>query len=319
MDKISIIIPSHNEEGNVELLVKELNNILSFDGLEYEYLFVNDGSKDKTAEIVNELTKTEPRVRLIDFSRNFGKEAAMIAGLDNCIGDAAVIIDADLQMPVHYINDLVKYWQHGEKLVLTYRDNRETGLKSQMASKYYDFFNNLSKTQIVKDALDFQIMDREIIDIICNMREKNRFFKGMTGYLGFSPRIIPVTMEERHAGKSSFGSFKRLFSYAFESFAIYSNEPLFAAIKLGITISILSFIYLIYIVVRTLVFGVEVGGYASLMSVMLFMFGVVISFLGVLGYYVGLIYTEVKNRPIYIKEYDSLIDNDEKIEGKKDE
>ncbi|WP_423364092.1 glycosyltransferase family 2 protein [Mycoplasma sp. P36-A1] len=307
MKMVSIIIPSYNEEGNIKKMYSELEDKLDKSKVTFEYLFVNDGSKDKTVKIIEDLSKVDKKVKLVNFSRNFGKDSAMIAGLDFCLGDAAIVIDADLQMPVSSINELVFHWLNGEKLVLTYRSNRSGGIKSKLATKYYDLFNKMSKTKIHKDAMDFQIMDREIIDIITGMREKTRYFKGMTGYLGYSPRIIPVEIVDRNAGVSKFGNIERLFSYAFESFALYSNVPLLVSIKIGAFVSLASFLFLLYVVIKTIAFGVDVDGYASLISVMLFMFGIVIMLMGVMGYYIGLIYTEVKDRPLYIVDEDNSI------------
>ncbi|MEG0283913.1 MAG: glycosyltransferase family 2 protein [Erysipelotrichales bacterium] len=296
---VSVIIPCYNEEENISNLYNELIEKLN-KSVSYEFLFVDDGSKDKTTNEVQTLGEEDKRVKLIDFSRNFGKEAAMLAGLDYAAGDAAVIIDADLQMPVATINDLIKLWQEGNKLVLTYKTRRKKGLKSKLATKYYDVFNNISDTQIQNDALDFQIMDREVINTICSMRERTRFFKGITGYIGYDFKIIPVDISERTAGESSFSSSKTLFSYAFKSIALYSDLPLKFSIIIGGITAFISFLYLIFIVFNTLINGIGVPGYASTLAIMMFLFSIVLIILGVMGYYISLIYNEVKQRPNYI-------------------
>lgn len=298
---ISLVIPVYNEEGNIERLINSLNEQLPSDVYDFEYILVNDGSKDNSFNVLKEFTD-DSHVKIINFSRNFGKEAAILAGLDHAKGDASIIIDADLQMPISYIDEMLMFWQEGYKLVLTYKTNRDKGLKNKMASKYYDVFNKLSDHHIIKDALDFQLMDKSVVKTIVCMRERNRFLKGITGFIGYNYKIIPVEIVERESGKSSFGNFSTLFSYAFKSFVIHSNVPLKISIITGSIISFVSFLYLIYIIVNTLIGNTAGSGYASLMCVTLFMFGIVLLFLGIIGYYVGFIYDEVKARPNYIIE-----------------
>lgn len=312
MKEISIVIPCHNEEDNIDRLISELDDNLKNLDYRFEYVFVNDGSKDKTLEKLIKVSEKDYRVKVVDFSRNFGKEAAILAGLDYCSGDAAVIIDADLQMPVKYIIDLIDLWSQGNKLVLTYKSNRNKKLKSKLASKYYDFYNGISEAPILKDALDFQIMDREVVNVICSIRERARFFKGITGFIGYDYKVIPVEIAQREHGESDFSGIKGLFSYAFKSFAIHSDAPLKMALKIGIFISGIAFVYMIYIFARTLINGIDVDGYASTIIIMLFMFGLILLILGIMGYYIGLIYNEVKQRPNYI--VDEVMNIDKKGE-----
>ncbi|MDR1781726.1 MAG: glycosyltransferase family 2 protein [Bacilli bacterium] len=303
MKKISIIVPCHNEEKNIFPFIEKINSDLNNVKDELEIIFVNDGSVDKTIEVINKVIKNDSRVKALDFSRNFGKEAAILAGMDYCEGDAAIIIDADLQMPIHYINDLIKLWHDGNKLVLTYKTKRSEGFKSKLAAKYYDVYNKMSNDKILNDALDFQIMDREVIDVICSMRERVRFFKGLTGYVGYKYQIIPINIEERKEGTSDFSGLSRLFNYAFKSLAVHSNFPLILGLRAGFFVSVVALIYMIYIIIKTMIKGVAVPGYASIIVIMLFMFAFVLCILGILGYYIGLVYQECKDRPNYIIDH----------------
>lgn len=298
MKKISIIIPCYNEEGNIDRLIKCLDDELP-KKYKYEYLFINDGSQDQTLDKIKEHKKNK-EVKYLDFSRNFGKEAAILAGLDYAQGDAAVVIDADLQMPIRYIGQMIAAWEKGNKLVLTHRTNRNTNLKSKLAQQYYKVFNKMSDTKILIDALDFQLMDREVVDVITKFRERTRFFKGISGYIGFDYVVIPVENAERQHGESKFSGIGTLFNYGFKSLATYSDIPLKIAINFGIFVAFLAVVFLLYTVINTLVNGVSVDGYASLMSVMLFMFAFILVFLGIIGYYLGLMYNEIKARPNYI-------------------
>lgn len=298
MKRISIIIPCYNEEGNIDKLIQSLNKELK-KGYKYEYLFINDGSQDKTLAKIKKHTK-DKKVKYLDFSRNFGKEAAILAGLDYATGDAAIIVDADLEMPIRYVNDMIGLWEEGNKLVLTYRSNRRSNLKSKLAQKYYKVFNKMSDTKILIDAMDFQLMDREVVDVIVKFRERTRFFKGISGFIGYDYAVIPVKSVVRQHGKSKFSGFGTLFNYGFQSLATYSDVPLRIAIKIGGFVAVLAVAFLLYTIINTLVNGISVNGYASLMSVLLFMFAFILLFLGIIGYYLSLMYNEIKARPNYI-------------------
>ncbi len=300
MKLVSIIIPCHNEQDNITNIYQELNKVLTNNGqISYEYIFVDDGSADQTVAEVKRIA-SDKRVKLVSFSRNFGKEQAMIAGLDYSTGDAAVIIDADLQMPVSYINQFILDWQGGFKLVLSVRSNRSNSLKAKLASKYYQVYNKMTDDKILKDALDFQLMDRTVIDEICKMREANRYFKGMTGYIGYNYKLIEVEMRDRTSGESDFGSFRSLFNYALKSFIITSTMPLKISIIGGMLTSLGAFIYMLVIIITTLTNGVEVPGYSSLTVIVLFGFGIMYILIGIVGLYIGNIYQETKQRPLYI-------------------
>jgi len=300
MKKMSIVIPSYNEEQNIKLIYDELVKLFSEINYNKEFIFVNDGSSDRTIKEIKKISIEDYEVKLIDFSRNFGKEAAILAGLDYASGDCTIIIDADLQMPVGYIVDMIEEWEKGAKLVLTYKERRNSGLKSKLASKYYDVYNKMSDTSILKDALDYQLMDCEIVDVITSMRERQRYFKGLTGFIGYDYVALPVSIDDRQHGESSFSTFKTLFSYAFKSFALHSGQPLIFAIRIGVLLSLFSFILLVYTIAETLIKQSAGSGFATIVSIMLFMFGILFLFLGVMGYYLYMMYTEVKQRPNYI-------------------
>lgn len=315
MKKISIIIPCHNEEGNIKHLLEVLEKELTNPEYNFEYLFIDDGSIDDTYQTLLKYSIDNLKVKVICFSRNFGKEAAILAGLDHAVeSDCAVLIDADLQMPIRYINEMITLNEAGYSIVLSRRVNRVKNLKGRLAEKYYDVYNKLSHEKIEKDALDFQLMDKNVIKALVDIRERQRFFKGLTGCIGFKRTIIDVHFESRIAGESDFSNIKSLFSYAFMSIAVHSTKLLYFSIVIGIIVSVLGFLYMIFTIANVLIFGVKVSGYASLMSVFLFMGGITLIILGIIGYYIGLIYNETKHRPNYIIEklhnFDEVIYNE---------
>lgn len=295
---VNIIIPCYNEEKNIKILYKELEKtLIENNNITFNYVCINDGSTDKTLEKLKEIKK----IHTINFSRNFGKESAILAGLDySDFADAAIVIDADLQMPVNIINELVQKWNEGYKLVLTTRKSRKKGFKQYLAKKYYTIYNNITNLKIEQNALDYQLMDKNVIKIITSYREYNRFFKGISGEIGFKRYVIDVEMIDRVHGDSSFNSIGILFSYAMKSIFIHSKKPLLISIYFGFFASITGFIYSIYIILDTLINGNKVPGYSSIISFLLIFFGIVLLVLGIIGYYVGLIYDETKNRPRYI-------------------
>jgi len=301
MKKINIIVPCYNEEDNI----KDFIDACAVLNKNYEYLitFVNDGSKDKTAEIVKSYCKEKSYIRLIDFSRNYGKEAAVKAGLDAFNEDAAVVIDADLQMPIRYINDMIEHWEKGEKLVLTVRDKRVKGLKHKLASSFYDVFNMMSKDHLKNDASDFQLMDKDVVEAFNQFTETNRFFKGLTPKVGFDPVVLEIEFGIRHAGESKFGSLPKLFSYAFHAIINHSTSLLKLGLYVGFLFVIASFTYGGYIFVDKLINNHAIEGWTSLMLMITTSTGIIMILLGIIGVYIGKIFEEVKKRPVYfIKE-----------------
>lgn len=301
MKKINIIAPIYNEQDNIELLHKTLSDFASeHPNYDFRFVFINDGSKDQSHERI--IAINDPRLTYIKFSKNFGKEAAIIAGLDYSRGaDAATVIDSDLQMPVRYITEMIHNWENGVKLTICKKEARDTKkVKGFLAQKYYLVFAKLSGHDIVEDALDFVFMDNQVISEVVSNREANRFFKGIVASVGFDYQVLEIEIDDRTSGESSYGSFKQLFSYAFVSLASYSKIPLYFALYLGLFTSFVSFVYGIYVVISYLINGNDVPGYSTLLCVMLFMFGITLLVLGIIGYYIGLILEEVKNRPLYV-------------------
>ncbi len=302
MKEISVVVPIYNEEGNIEEFYKQIN-IFSQNYKEkydFKFIFVNDGSKDTSHEKI--LNIKDQRVEYLKFSRNFGKEAAIVAGLDRAKNsDAATVIDADLEMPIKYIKDMIKIWEEGNKLVIAKKSKRNISkVKSFLAKKYYVIFKKITKQDIVQDALDFVFMDKQVIEEVVKQREQSRFFKGIISSIGFSYKTIDIKISQRTSGKSSYGTFSSLFKYAFSSLANYTKFPLYLAIYIGFISAFIGFVYGIIIIVQYFVYGVEVAGYSSIMCVMLFFFGIILAFLGMVGYYIGLILDETKKRPLYI-------------------
>lgn len=301
MKQINIIAPIYNEEDNIQALYQILADFAKeHSKYAFKFVFVNDGSKDDSHKRILEIV--DERLVYIKFSRNFGKESAMIAGLDYSIdADAATIIDSDLQMPIRYVADMIANWEQGTKLIISKKAARDTSkLKGYLAQKYYAVFAKMTNNCIVEDALDFVFMDKQVISEIRANRETNRFFKGIVASVGFEYKVLEIEIDERVSGESSYGSFRQLFSYAFVSLAAYSKVPLYFAIYVGVITAMISFVYGLYVVISYLFHGNSVPGYSTLLCVMLFMFGIILVVLGVIGYYIGLILEEVKNRPLYI-------------------
>jgi glycosyltransferase involved in cell wall biosynthesis len=265
-------------------------------------LFINDGSKDGTLDLLRGFAKNDRRFRYISFSRNFGKEAAMFAGLENCKGDYAVIIDADLQHPPSFIPDMYGYVSSGEyDCASTRRVSRkgEPKLLSLLSRMFYKIINKISHTNIVDGAQDFRFMNRKMVDAILSMREYNRFSKGIFSWVGFETKYIEYENVKRAAGKTTW-SFRKLFLYSLEGIFAFSTAPLAIASFLGVLFSVTAFILIVYIVVKWLLVGDPVVGYASTVCFILLSGGVQLFSVGVLGQYIAKMYLETKTRPIYI-------------------
>ncbi len=301
MKQINIIAPIYNEEDNIQALHTALSEFANaHPSYQFKFVFVNDGSSDASHDRILEID--DERLVYIKFSRNFGKESAMIAGLDySKDADAATIIDSDLQMPIRYVTDMIANWEQGTKLTICKKEARDTSkLKGYLAQKYYSVFAKMTSNDIVEDALDFVFMDNQVINEIRANRESNRFFKGIVASVGFDYQVLEIEIDDRVSGESSYGSFKQLFSYAFVSIAAYSKLPLYFAIYLGSFTALLSFVYGIFVIISYLIHGNDVPGFSTLLCVILFMSGILLVVLGIIGYYIGLILEEVKNRPLYV-------------------
>lgn len=305
-EKLSIIIPMYNEEESIPYLYKRLlalgERIKNYD---IEFLFVNDGSKDKSLEIIKDLKKNDDRVCYLNLSRNFGKEVAMGAAFDYVTGDAVAIIDADLQDPPELILEMLKYYERGYDDVYAKRKSRkgETWLKRFTSKAFYTVLQKVSNVPIQKDTGDFRLLSKRAVEALKSFPEKQRYTKGMFSLIGFKKIAIEFDRDSRVAGETKWNYFK-LIDLAIEGITSFTIAPLRVATIMGIITAFLAFIYTVFIVVRTLIYGIDVPGYASLICVILLIGGIQLISLGVIGEYLGRIFVEVKNRPLYfIEEY----------------
>lgn len=303
MEKISIIVPCYNEEESMPLFYDEICKVASsFKKVDFEFIFVNDGSRDRTLEIARELANSDKRVRYISFSRNFGKEAAILAGLEYSVGDYVAIMDADLQDPpsmLHEMYDGIK--NDGYDCVATRRVSRkgEPPIRSFFAKCYYKLINKISKTEIVDGARDYRLMTRQMVNSILSLKEYNRFSKGIFSWVGYNTKWLEYKNVERVAGTTKW-SFWKLFLYSLESIVAFSTVPLAIASIIGLLFFLISFIMIIVIVVKTLTLGDPVAGWPSLVCIIFFVSGVQLFGIGVIGQYLSKLYLEVKGRPVYI-------------------
>ena len=298
---LSVVIPFYNESGNIPELFRRLDEVLTQHAPDYEIISIDDGSKDDTfMRLVAEREKN-PRIKLVRLSRNFGKEIALSAGLQHARGAAVVTMDADLQHPPELIPEFLARWHEGYKMVYAARVSakRETWLHTLFAKAFYWFFAKISNLNLPKGAGDFRLLDRRVVDALNAMPERTRFMKGLFAWVGFNQIGIPFVPPERFSGKSGF-SFHRLWHFAIDGVAAFSTVPLRVWSLLGVIISALSLAYGAFLVIRTLVFGIDVPGYASLMVSTLFIGGVQLISLGVIGEYLGRVFEEVKRRPLYL-------------------
>lgn len=306
MKFISFIVPCYNEEQTINSFYKQILEVMQQIDVLYEIIFIDDGSKDSTAEIIRRLCKEDPSISFISLSRNFGKESAMFAGLEHAKGDAVIIIDADLQHPPGLIPQLVEGWQI-EKYDVVYarRINREGEpiLRSWFSKKFYSIINKISDVKLVDGVVDYRIMDRKVVDSILGLRERHRFSKGLFEWAGFHSKCIEYKNVERAAGNSSW-NFSKLFHYAIEGIVSFTIVPLRIATFVGILTALAAFIYMGITIIQTLLFGNSVSGYTSTISLILFFGGIHCIFLGIIGEYLGRIFNEVKHRPHYfIREH----------------
>ncbi|MCI7804311.1 MAG: glycosyltransferase family 2 protein [Oscillospiraceae bacterium] len=307
MKLISVIVPCYNEQEVLPLYYDEMNKIMAqmkseHDDIEFELLFINDGSKDNTLKMLRELSEKDKRVRYISFSRNFGKEAGMYAGLENAKGDYVVIMDADLQHPPAFIPDMYNYVsKEGYDCATTRRVSRkgESKIRSWFAMKFYKIMNKISQTEIVDGAQDFRFMTRQMVDAILSMKEYNRFSKGIFSWVGFNVKYIEYENVERAAGTTAW-SFWKLFMYSLEGIFAFSTAPLALASLLGVLSCLVAFIWIIVIIIKTLAFGESVQGFPTIMCAIFFIGGLQLFCTGILGQYLSKTYLETKNRPIYI-------------------
>ena len=298
---ISILCPCYNEEKALPLFIQRITETISKLPEQFEIVFVNDGSTDSTLKFLKSYQAKDSRIKVIDFSRNFGKEAALTAALDYASGDAVIPIDADLQHPPEVIAEMIAKWHEGYEVVLARHNDRsyDTGLKMITAKLFYRVYNLISSPKIPDDAGDFRLLDRKVVDALSELRESARFMKGLYAWVGFKTCLIYFDCAPRAAGEAKFNG-KRLFGLALEGITSFSVAPLTIWLYIGGIISFSAFTYFAYIFIRTLISGIEVPGYASIVCLILFFGGLNLIGIGLLGQYVGRTYIESKHRPIYI-------------------
>ncbi|CDE44156.1 glycosyl transferase family 2 [Clostridium sp. CAG:411] len=303
MKKCSVVVPCYNEEETIPIFYKEIQKyIVNIPQLEFEFIFVDDGSKDASLQEMKALAAKDKRVKYISFSRNFGKEAGLFAGLEATTGDYIVTMDVDLQDPPYLLEKMYQaVAEEGYDCAATRRTNRkgEARIRSWFAKKFYQIINKISNADIVDGARDYRFMTRQMVDSILSMREYNRFTKGIFGWIGFKTKWIPFENVERSAGTTKW-SFWKLTLYALEGIIAFSTTPLWISSLLGIFCCFVSLLALAFIIIRALMYGDPVAGWPSMISVIIFIGGLQLFCMGILGMYVSKLYLEAKRRPIYI-------------------
>lgn len=300
---ISIVCPFFNEENMVDLFMKEITAVVNELNKPFEVVCVNDGSTDNTLAKLLQAKKDYPNMKIINFSRNFGKEAALTAGLDYAKGEMIIPIDADLQDPPELIKDFISYREKGYDVVVAKRVDRSNDsiAKKITAQLFYKFHNKISQTKIPDNVGDYRLITRKVLNAMQELPENQRFMKGIFAWVGFRTATVEYKRDNRKAGKTSFNGWK-LWNFALDGITSFSNIPLRIWLYIGTFISFLTFLYASFIIVRTLIWGVDVPGYASLLTVILFLGGIQLVGIGALGEYIGRIYMESKRRPLYIVE-----------------
>ena len=302
MKKVSVLIPCYNEEKSLPLLYPELVKLMDGNtAYEWELMFVNDGSADGTLQVLQRLRSQDQRVNYVDLSRNFGKENAMLAGFDHVTGDCMVIIDADLQHPPTLIPEMIKWWEQGYDDVYAKRKSRgkESWLRKRLSLEFYKILQRSSRFEVLKNVGDFRLLDRCCINALKSLRESERYTKGMYSWIGFKKKEVEFEQGDRVAGESSW-SYRQLFSFAIDGITSFTTAPLRISTIVGFIVSLLAFLYMIYVFIKALICGDPVRGYPALVILILFLGGILLLSLGIIGEYIGRIYNETKNRPDYI-------------------
>ena len=299
--RLSIVVSMLNEEDVCPLFLSSVGQVLDEITDDYEIVCVNDGSRDGTLKILREAHRRDKRVKVIDLSRNFGKEAALTAGLEYSTGEAVIPIDADLQDPPELIPQMVEQWQRGADVVLAVRRDRssDSRVKQTTATWFYRVMNSMSEVKLTAHAGDFRLMDRAVVEALKKLPERTRFMKGLFAWLGFKQAVVYYERPERAAGKSKW-EYWRLWNFALEGIFSFTTLPLRIWTYVGFAVTGCAAMYLIFVIAKTLILGVDVPGYASLLSLVLFFGGLNLIGLGILGEYVGRIFVETKQRPVYL-------------------
>ena len=303
MEKMSIVVPCYNEEKALPIFYNEIIKVSKeFENVEFEYIFVDDGSKDKTLDLIKEFRKNDARVRYISFSRNFGKEAAMLAGLKESTGDYVTIMDADMQDPPSLLKKMFDTLKNeGYDCVATRRVTRkgEPVIRSFFARMFYRLINKMSKIEMVDGARDYRLMTRQMVDAIISLKEYNRYSKGLFSFVGFNTKWFEYENVKRVAGESKW-SFWKLFKYALEGITAFTTFPLVLSSIVGMLFCLIAFLFIVVIIVRTLIYGDPTSGWPSMVCIIFLVSGVQLFCIGIIGQYLSKTHLEVKNRPIYI-------------------
>ncbi|TRZ37191.1 glycosyltransferase [Niallia circulans] len=297
----SIVIPVYNEEEVIEHTYERLKTVMQSADGNYELMFINDGSRDKSVDILLQLSEQDKTIKIVDFSRNFGHQIAITAGMDYATGNAIVIIDADLQDPPELILEMIQKWKEGYDVVYAKRTSRkgETFFKKQTASAFYRTLRAMTEIDIPIDTGDFRLIDRKVCDQMNNIHEKNRFVRGLVSWVGFKQTAVEYERDERFAGETKY-PLKRMLKLSLDGITSFSYKPLKLANYLGASLSVIGFIYMLIVLYQKLFTTTTVTGWSSIIVIQLFFSGITLMMLGVIGEYIGRIYDEAKNRPLYI-------------------
>lgn len=298
---VTILVPAYNEQEVLVMLYNRLKALMDENtNYDFEVLLVNDGSKDSTLNIMKQLRKEDKRICYLNLSRNYGKETAMIAGLDYAKGDCVIIIDADLQDPPELIPEMLQYWEEGYDDVYARRKSREgeTWLKKFTSKMYYRMLQSVTKIEIQKDTGDFRLLDRRCVEALKQIRESQRYTKGLFSWIGYNKKEILYDRDPRAAGSTKW-NYKKLIDLSIDGLTSFTTSPLRWSAIIGMLVSMIGFIYMLVIIFKTLLYGIDVPGYASTMVVILFLGGIQLIFLGVIGEYLGRAFYETKGRPLY--------------------
>ena len=314
MKKVTIIIPAYNEEDSLPFLKKRLNELINnIQEYEFEILFVNDGSKDKTLEIIKEWREEDSRISYVDFSRNFGKETAMIAGLDYATGDCVIFMDADLQDPPELIPELLKWWEQGYDDVYARRRTRkgETWLKKFTSKMYYKVLQSLTNVEIQKDTGDFRLLDKRCVNALKMMRESQRCSKSMFSWIGYKKKEVLYDRDPRVAGKTKW-NYKKLVDLAIDGITSFTTSPLRLSTYICIPTFLALVIYFIYVIIKCFVVNMPIQAFQATILLILFFSGIQIMLFGIIGEYLGRIFNETKNRPLYlVNEFNGKRENND--------
>jgi len=311
--KYSIIIPVFNEEQVIEHTYERLKIVMDSMAEPYELLFINDGSRDKTVDILKHLGEADDHIKIIDFSRNFGHQIAITAGMDYAKGDAVIIIDADLQDPPELILEMIEKWKSGYDVVYAKRTARkgETFFKKQTAALFYRTLRAMTDIEIPIDTGDFRLIDRKVCEQMQNVHERNRFVRGLVSWVGFKQTAVEYERDERYAGETKY-PLKRMLKLSIDGITSFSYKPLKIANYLGAALSIIGFIYMLVVLYQKLFTTTTITGWSSIIVIQLFFSGIILMMLGVIGEYIGRIYDEAKNRPLYIVQDVYSVENQAK-------